>query len=64
MDTVLALLNSARNDIVNVPDSALAGFRSRALASGIDLRNTIDAMIARYSLYRAQYQNAITAATG
>ena len=41
---------------------ALAGFRSRVLASGIDLRNTIDAMIARYSLYRAQYQNAITAA--
>jgi hypothetical protein len=63
MDTVLALLNSARNDIVNVPDSALAGFRSRVLAPGIDLRNTIDAMIARYSLYRGQYQNAITAAT-
>ena len=63
MDTVLALLNSARNDIVNVPDADMAGFRSRVLGAGIDLRNTIDAMIARYSLYRGQYQNAITAAT-
>src|SRR6185369_17028782 len=55
-DTVIALLESARGDIVNVPDSALAGFRSRVLGTGIDIRNTIDAMIARYNLYRGNYQ--------
>ena len=62
-DTVIALLESARNDIVTVPDSALAGFRSRVLGAGIDIRNTIDAMLARYNLYRGNYQAAIAAAT-
>jgi starch-binding outer membrane protein, SusD/RagB family len=63
MDTVIALLEQARADIANVADADLAGFRSRVLAPGIDLRNTIDAMIARYALFRAQYQKAIDAAT-
>lgn len=63
MDTVLALLNSARADIQNVSDADLAGFKQQVLGSSIDIRNTIDAMIARYSLYRGQYQAAIDAAT-
>ena len=63
MDTVLALLNSARADIANIADADLTGFRNRVLGTGIDLRNTIDAMIARYALFRGQYQNAIDAAT-
>jgi len=62
-DTVLALLESARADVLNVTDADLAGFRTRVLAPGTDLRNTIDAMIARYALFDGQYQKAIDAAT-
>src|SRR5262249_21334230 len=62
-DSVIALLESARSEILAVPDTALNGFRSRVLGSGIDLRNTIDAMLARYNLYRGNYQAAIAAAT-
>lgn len=62
MDTALALLNSARTDIASVSDADLAGFRTQVLGTSIDLRNTIDAMIARYSLYRGQYQAAADAA--
>jgi hypothetical protein len=61
-DTVLALLESARADIANVPDADLAGFRTRVLGTGIDLRATIDAMIARYALFAGQYQRANDAA--
>ena len=61
-DTVIALLESARSDIANVPDADLAGFRSRVLGSGIDIRNTIDAMIARYALFDGRYQLANDAA--
>jgi hypothetical protein len=61
-DTVIALLESARADIANVSDADLAGFRARVLGPGIDLRNTIDAMLARFYLFDGQYQNAITAA--
>lgn len=63
LDTVIALLESARADIANVSDADLQGFRTRVLGSGINLRNTIDAMIARYALFRGQYQKAIDAAT-
>jgi hypothetical protein len=62
-DTVLALLASARADILTVTDADLAAFRTRVLGTGTDLRNTIDAMIARYSLVRGLYQPAIDAAT-
>ena len=62
IDTVIALLESARTDIVNVPDAELAGFRTRVLGTGIDLRSTIDAMIARYSLIDGRYQAANDAA--
>jgi hypothetical protein len=62
LDTVLALLESARTDIAGFSDADLAGFRSRALGAGFDLRNTIDAMLARYYLIDGQYGEAITAA--
>jgi hypothetical protein len=63
LDTVLALLESARTDLAGVNDADLATFRTRALGPGIDLRNTIDAMLARYYLIDGQYQAAIDAAS-
>ncbi|MEO5509621.1 MAG: RagB/SusD family nutrient uptake outer membrane protein [Longimicrobiales bacterium] len=66
LDTVIALLESARADIVNVPDAELTTLAQRVLPTGFTLpalRNTIDAMIARYSLQRGRYQQAIDAAT-
>jgi hypothetical protein len=62
LDTVLTLLESARADIEPISDADLAPFRTRALATGVDLRNTINAMLARYYLMGGQYTNAITAA--
>lgn len=59
---VIRLLESARADIANVSDADLGGFNSRALSPGFDLRNTIDAMLARYYLISGQYQSAFTAA--
>lgn len=60
---VIRLLESARGDLTGVPDTALAGFNSRAVSPGFDVRSTIDAMLARYYLYTNQYQQAIDAAT-
>ncbi len=62
LDTVLTLLESARTDLEGVSNADLATFRSRALGAGFDLRNTIDAMLARYYLIDGQYENAIAAA--
>jgi hypothetical protein len=62
LDTVLTLLEQARADIATVSDASLAEFRSLALAPGVDLRNTIDAMLARYYLVDGQYAQAIAAA--
>lgn len=62
MDTVLALLESARSDLAGVSDADLTPFRNRVLGAGFDLRNTVDAMLARYYLFRGQYQKAIDAA--
>lgn len=62
LDSVLANLESARADIAGVSDADLAAFRARVLGSGFDLRNTIDAMLARYYLLDGQYQKAIDAA--
>ena len=61
LDTVLTLLESARSDIAGVSDADLAGYRSRVAGTGFDLRNTIDAMLARYYLIAGQYTNAIAA---
>jgi len=59
---VIRLLESARSDIGAVSDAELSGFTTRALSPGVDLRNTIDAMLARYYLITGQYQSAFTAA--
>lgn len=59
---VIRLLESARTDLAGVTDADLAVFKSRALTPSFDLRNTIDAMLARYYLYTNQYQAAIDAA--
>ena len=62
MDTLLALLESARGDIAGVSDADLAGFRSRVAGTGFDLRATIDAMLARYYLIAGRHSDAIAAA--
>jgi hypothetical protein len=62
LDSVLVLLERARTELQPFTDADLASFRSRALAPGFDLGNTIDAMLARYYLMDGQYTAAITAA--
>jgi hypothetical protein len=62
LDTILTLLEGASADVASVDSAELAGFRSRVLAPGIDLRNTINAMLARYYLIAARYNDAIAAA--
>lgn len=59
---VIALLESARAGVAPFSTADLSGFTSRAVSPGFDLRNTIDAMLARYYLYTNQYQRAIDAA--
>jgi starch-binding outer membrane protein, SusD/RagB family len=59
---VLRLLEAARADLATVTDAELAVFRTRALSPGFDLRNTVEAMLARYSLIAGQHQNALAAA--
>lgn len=62
LDTVIALLESARSGVATVSDADLSGLKSRVLGPGFDLKNTIDAMLARYYLIRGNYQQAIDAA--
>jgi hypothetical protein len=62
MDSVLVLLESARADLNGVTDAELTGFRTQVLGTGLDLRNTVNAMLARYYLFRGRYQDAIDAA--
>lgn len=57
---VMRLLNSARARIAATPVST--EFNNDVLAPGIDLQNTIDAMIARYSLISGDLAGALTAA--
>jgi starch-binding outer membrane protein, SusD/RagB family len=57
---VLKLLNEARAHITTVPVSA--EFNRDVIAPGFDLANTIDAMIARYSLIAGDFTAAATAA--
>jgi hypothetical protein len=59
---VIRLLEAARSDLAGVSDDDLAGFRSRVLGAGFDLRATIDALLARYYLIDGQYMQAIQAA--
>jgi hypothetical protein len=62
LDTVLVLLERARAELEPFADADLASFRSRVLGPGFNLRETIDAMLARYYLMDSQYTAAITAA--
>lgn len=62
MDTVLNLLESARQDLAGVTDAELSGFRNRILDPGVDLESSINAMLARYYLIDGQYDAAFEAA--
>ncbi len=62
LDTVFAELEAARAALANVTDDAMSEFYRRVVPSGFDLRNTVDAMLARYYLVDGQYDNAIDAA--
>lgn len=59
---VIRLLEAARTDLAPYSDADLAGFTSRALTTSFSIRNTIDAMLARYYLYTGQYAQADAAA--
>jgi hypothetical protein len=58
----IRLLEAARADLAPYSTAELSGFTSRAVSSGFDVRNTIDAMLARYYLFTGQYQLALDAA--
>lgn len=62
LDTILALLESARTDLQGVTNADLAVFNSRVLGTGFQLRSTVHGMLARYYLMDGQYANAIGAA--
>jgi hypothetical protein len=63
LDTILTNLEQARAALTGVTDAELADFRNRVLGnSGFDLRNTIDAMLARYYLMAGRHADAVTAA--
>lgn len=62
LDTILSLLESARADLDGATDADLTTFRARVLGSGMALRSTVNAMLARYYLIDGQYQQAIEAA--
>ncbi|MBI2615304.1 MAG: RagB/SusD family nutrient uptake outer membrane protein [Gemmatimonadetes bacterium] len=57
---VLKLLNQARQHITTTPPST--EFQNDVLAPGFDLANTIDAMLARYSLITGDLGGALAAA--
>jgi starch-binding outer membrane protein, SusD/RagB family len=62
LDTILALLESARVSLQGVTNADLSVFNTRVLGAGFQLRSTIDAMLARYYLMDGQYQKAVDAA--
>lgn len=62
LDTVLALLESARADMQGVSEADLAGFRTRVTGTQLNQRNLIDAMLARYYLMAGLHAEAIAAA--
>lgn len=59
---VIRLLESARSDLAPYTDADLSGFTARSVSTGFDVRNTINAMLARYYLFSGQYQQALDAA--
>jgi hypothetical protein len=62
LDTVLALLESARSDVAGLNDSDRSFLQSRILGTGFNFASTVDAMLARYYLIDGQHQKAIEAA--
>lgn len=60
LTTVISLLESARDQLAATPASA--DFNTNILGTGFDLTNTINAMIARYSLIQGNYAKAFSAA--
>lgn len=62
-DEVIRLLESARTDLQPYSNADLSVFAARAVSSGFDVRNTIDAMLARYYLFTGQNQQALDAAS-
>lgn len=60
-DSVIALLEQARADLQPYTDAQLEPFRTRVLEGSFDLRNTIDAMLARYYLFDGRYAEAAQA---
>jgi starch-binding outer membrane protein, SusD/RagB family len=62
LEEVVTLLRSAEADLATVTDAELAGFRARVLDANFDLRNTVQAKLARYLLIAGRYQEAIDAA--
>jgi len=62
LDTIIALLETARADFAGVPAGELVSFRARVLGTGFNVLRTIDAMRARYYLIAGLYQQAIDAA--
>lgn len=63
LDSILANLEQARADLATVTDAELADFRTRVLGGpAFDLRNTVDAMLARYYLVAGRYAEAAAAA--
>lgn len=55
-------LEAARSDLAGVADADLATFRSRVLGTGFDIRNTVDAYLARAYLAQGNYAQALSAA--
>lgn len=60
LNTVISLLESARDEIAATPVSA--DFSSTILGIGFDLPNTINAMLARYALIKGDNAKALVAA--
>ncbi|MFN2421319.1 MAG: RagB/SusD family nutrient uptake outer membrane protein [Gemmatimonadota bacterium] len=55
-------LEAARSDLATVTDADLATFRSRVLGTGFDIRNSVDAYLARAYLAQGDYTQALAAA--
>ena len=62
LDTVIGLLEQARTDAATMTAADVATLQSRVTGTNLDLKNTIDAMLARNYLMRGSYQQAIDAA--
>ncbi len=62
LEEIISQLRAAEADLATVSDAELSGFRNRVLDPNFDLRNTVQAMLARYLLIAERYEEAIAAA--